>query len=117
MSAVENYEDKKDYETEGPSSGAKFETDAAAYVQAVDEKGVLSARAGVHEARLKRGYVLPVLIASGTKCLTRPLLPFSLKARHIAMISIGGVIGTGLFLGTGGALSNGGPLGLLLGCE
>jgi amino acid transporter len=31
------------------------------------------------------------------------------------MISIGGVIGTGLFLGTGGALANGGPLGLLLG--
>lgn len=31
------------------------------------------------------------------------------------MISIGGVIGTGLFLGTAGALANGGPLGLLLG--
>ncbi|KAI9455851.1 amino acid permease [Russula earlei] len=38
-----------------------------------------------------------------------------LKNRHIAMISIGGVIGTGLFLGTGNALENGGPLGLLLG--
>lgn len=38
-----------------------------------------------------------------------------LKSRHIAMISIGGVIGTGLFLGTGGALANGGPLGLFLG--
>ncbi|TFK76918.1 amino acid permease [Pluteus cervinus] len=34
-----------------------------------------------------------------------------LKNRHIAMISIGGVIGTGLFLGTAGALRNGGPLG------
>ena len=56
-----------------------------------------------------------------------------LKNRHIAMIrcvirfifrgvsnervfaSIGGVIGTGLFLGTATALHNGGPVGLLLG--
>ncbi|KAF9535839.1 amino acid permease [Crepidotus variabilis] len=38
-----------------------------------------------------------------------------LKNRHIAMISIGGVIGTGLFLGTAGALQNGGPVGLVLG--
>jgi len=55
-----------------------------------------------------------------------------LKNRHIAMIrcvschdvsrflhtviySIGGVIGTGLFLGTANALQSGGPLGLLLG--
>ncbi|CAE6465160.1 unnamed protein product [Rhizoctonia solani] len=38
-----------------------------------------------------------------------------LKNRHIAMISIGGVIGTGLFLGTAGSLSSGGPIGLLLG--
>ena len=29
--------------------------------------------------------------------------------------SIGGVIGTGLFLGTAGSLENGGPVGLLLG--
>jgi amino acid permease len=33
----------------------------------------------------------------------------------MAMISLGGVIGTGLFVGTGGALSNGGPLGLFMG--
>lgn len=57
----------------------------------------------------------------------------TMKNRHIAMIrcvrcpfcstrpettwlySIGGVIGTGLFLGTAGALQNGGPVGLLLG--
>ncbi|ORX57550.1 amino acid permease [Hesseltinella vesiculosa] len=38
-----------------------------------------------------------------------------LKNRHIAMISIGGVIGTGLFLGTATSLHNGGPAGLLLG--
>ncbi|KAF4623545.1 hypothetical protein D9613_001967 [Agrocybe pediades] len=38
-----------------------------------------------------------------------------LKNRHVAMISIGGVIGTGLFLGTASALRNGGPVGLLLG--
>ncbi|GBE86317.1 Dicarboxylic amino acid permease [Sparassis crispa] len=38
-----------------------------------------------------------------------------LKNRHVAMISIGGVIGTGLFLGTANALVAGGPVGLLLG--
>ncbi|OZJ02700.1 hypothetical protein BZG36_04603, partial [Bifiguratus adelaidae] len=38
-----------------------------------------------------------------------------LKNRHITMISIGGVIGTGLFLGTANALRDGGPLGMLLG--
>lgn len=31
------------------------------------------------------------------------------------MTSIGGVIGTGLFLGTATSLQNGGPIGLLLG--
>jgi amino acid transporter len=44
----------------------------------------------------------------------RPLVR-QLKNRHIAMISIGGVIGTGLFLGTANSLRNGGPVGLLLG--
>jgi amino acid transporter len=39
----------------------------------------------------------------------------SLQPRHITLIAIGGVIGTGLFLGTGSLLQAGGPLGLLLG--
>ncbi|KAF8464510.1 amino acid permease-domain-containing protein [Gautieria morchelliformis] len=38
-----------------------------------------------------------------------------LKNRHAQMISIGGVIGTGLFLGTASSLASGGPGGLLLG--
>ncbi|CAL1713792.1 unnamed protein product [Somion occarium] len=42
-------------------------------------------------------------------------LPPQLSRRHIGMISIGGVIGTGLFLGSASALHNGGPLGALLG--
>ncbi|BGP00891.1 hypothetical protein NBRC10513v2_001015 [Rhodotorula toruloides] len=39
----------------------------------------------------------------------------SMKARHVAMISLGGAIGTGIFLGTANALRMGGPLGILLG--
>lgn len=42
--------------------------------------------------------------------LQRPLKP-----RHLQMIAIGGVIGTGLFLGIGGDLEHGGPAGLLIG--
>ncbi|KZV73878.1 amino acid transporter [Peniophora sp. CONT] len=37
-----------------------------------------------------------------------------MKNRHIAMISLGGVIGTGLFLNAATGLMNGGPAGLLL---
>ncbi|KAG2062046.1 amino acid permease [Suillus hirtellus] len=45
----------------------------------------------------------------------RHTLQRKLKNRHVAMISIGGVIGTGLFVGTANSLRNGGPIGLLLG--
>ncbi|QRV75531.1 amino acid permease [Ceratobasidium sp. AG-Ba] len=38
-----------------------------------------------------------------------------LKARHLAMLALGGTIGTGLFVGSGGALAKGGPVGALLG--
>jgi len=37
----------------------------------------------------------------------------SLKPRHMAMIAIGGAIGTGLFLASGGAISNAGPGGAM----
>ncbi|MFD0960664.1 amino acid permease [Paenibacillus chungangensis] len=37
-----------------------------------------------------------------------------LKARHMTMISLGGSIGTGLFLASGGAIHNAGPGGALL---
>ncbi|KAI2679514.1 hypothetical protein CBS147355_3996 [Penicillium roqueforti] len=38
-----------------------------------------------------------------------------LRPRHLQMIAIGGVIGTGLFLGTASDLQHGGPAGLLIG--
>lgn len=37
------------------------------------------------------------------------------KERHVAMIAIGGSLGTGLIIGTGVALVRGGPASLLLG--
>ncbi|KAH9948277.1 amino acid permease-domain-containing protein [Amylocystis lapponica] len=41
-------------------------------------------------------------------------LPPQLSRRHIGMISIGGVIGTGLFLGSADAIYHGGPVGALI---
>ncbi|KAG2034610.1 amino acid permease/ SLC12A domain-containing protein [Suillus americanus] len=49
------------------------------------------------------------------KAPPRYALQRKLENRHIAMISIGGVIGTGLFVGTADSLMYGGPIGLLLG--
>ncbi|ORY31267.1 amino acid transporter [Naematelia encephala] len=39
----------------------------------------------------------------------------TLKQRHMAMIALGGAIGTGLFVGSGSALASGGPVGVWLG--
>ncbi|KAF8464754.1 amino acid permease-domain-containing protein [Gautieria morchelliformis] len=44
-----------------------------------------------------------------------PGLQRKLKSRHVQMIAIGGVIGTGLFLRTAQTLAQGGPGGLLFG--
>ncbi|MFC5588156.1 amino acid permease [Sporosarcina soli] len=43
-----------------------------------------------------------------------PQLKRSLKARHLTMISLGGSIGTGIFLASGGAIHTAGPGGALL---
>lgn len=43
-----------------------------------------------------------------------PGLKRGLKSRHLTMISLGGTIGTGLFLATGGAIHTAGPGGALL---
>lgn len=44
----------------------------------------------------------------------QPKLNKGLKSRHITMISLGGTIGTGLFLASGGAIAQAGPGGTLL---
>ncbi|KAF9067958.1 APC amino acid permease [Rhodocollybia butyracea] len=43
-----------------------------------------------------------------------PMLQAKLKPRHLAMIAVGGSIGTGLFVGSGSALKQGGPAGVLI---
>lgn len=45
---------------------------------------------------------------------SKPELKRGLKSRHITMISLGGTIGTGLFLASGSAISAAGPGGTLL---
>lgn len=44
----------------------------------------------------------------------QPELKRSLKSRHIAMISLGGTIGTGLFLASGASIAQAGPGGALV---
>ncbi|THU78399.1 APC amino acid permease [Dendrothele bispora CBS 962.96] len=43
-----------------------------------------------------------------------PRLQAKMKPRHLAMIAVGGSIGTGLFVGTGAVLHDGGPAGVLI---
>ncbi|KAI8372015.1 amino acid permease/ SLC12A domain-containing protein [Choanephora cucurbitarum] len=44
----------------------------------------------------------------------KPQLQRGLKARHLTMISLGGTIGTGLFLASGASVANAGPGGALI---
>ena len=46
--------------------------------------------------------------------MSRSDLSRELKSRHIFMLSLGGVIGTGLFMGSGATIGQGGPLGAVL---
>ncbi|ORX90772.1 amino acid transporter [Basidiobolus meristosporus CBS 931.73] len=48
------------------------------------------------------------------KTESEPGLKRTLKARHLSMISIGGTIGTGLFLASGNSISTAGPGGALV---
>ncbi|HEY9576891.1 MAG TPA: amino acid permease [Pseudobacillus sp.] len=59
---------------------------------AIQQESNITQEPGKEEQQLKRG----------------------LKARHLTMISIGGAIGTGLFLGSGAAIHTAGPGGALL---
>ncbi|KAG1225069.1 hypothetical protein G6F68_020002 [Rhizopus microsporus] len=44
----------------------------------------------------------------------KPALQRGLKARHLTMISLGGTIGTGLFLASGSSVAEAGPGGALI---
>ncbi len=49
------------------------------------------------------------------KNLEAPQLNRSMKSRHLLMLSLGGVIGTGLFLNVGYTINQAGPVGALIG--
>ncbi|RCH86207.1 hypothetical protein CU098_006344, partial [Rhizopus stolonifer] len=54
------------------------------------------------------------ITVSSLESQEQPQLKRSLKSRHLAMISLGGVIGQGLFLSSGANLNQAGPAGALI---
>ncbi|TPX55337.1 hypothetical protein PhCBS80983_g05405 [Powellomyces hirtus] len=57
---------------------------------------------------------LPYAHENGTNDKLEHGIKREMKSRHISMISIGGTIGTGLFIASGGTIATAGPLGALL---
>lgn len=74
----------------------------------IDDKGNVSTKEDVSESQSSSS-----VMEAGGVAESSPLKR-NLKSRHIIMISIGGVIGQGLFLSSGGALAAAGPAGLLI---
>ena len=55
----------------------------------------------------------PKTMVASSASLSESGLRRKLKTRHLTMISLGGTIGTGLFLASGGAVHTAGPGGAL----
>ncbi|CCE92818.1 uncharacterized protein TDEL_0E05750 [Torulaspora delbrueckii] len=66
------------------------------------------------EVQLEEGVTLDETIKQGVLHNDRTKLKQGLKARHIKMLTLVGVFGTGLFLSSGGTLKKTGPVGMLI---
>lgn len=78
------------------------------------KKGEPKVDIDLEESSSDSPYHAPKPVGEGKQPLGEDHLNRSLSVRQINMITIAGVIGTGLFLGTGVSLSRGGPGALLL---
>ncbi|CRK83683.1 amino acid permease [Neobacillus massiliamazoniensis] len=67
-----------------------------------------------HTVEVRKDYDDPTIFPESIPEVEADQLKRSLKSRHLAMISLGGTIGTGLFLASGGAIHTAGPGGALL---
>ncbi|PWN46136.1 hypothetical protein IE81DRAFT_319518 [Ceraceosorus guamensis] len=93
--------------SQSPSSADGIECDAKnEKFLAVMETGPTAVDASVQEANLKS---MGIIEDEEDGHVTR-----GLKQRHMAMIALGGTIGTGLFVGLGTSLASAGPLSTLL---
>lgn len=70
---------------------------------------------GYIDAEKAQDVKTPRLVVDGEVVHGEGAVKRTLKQRHMAMIALGGSIGTGLFIGAGAALNTGGPVGVWLG--